>query len=150
MRRCLSMIRLALPLEPLLRPPPMWGLLISLTVRAIELRFAARQHSELEEKVLLCSRWELGAWLEVPQCSWPQPLVHKPKSISKSFMHLKCAYLSFFFIPCEKLDKSFFFYVRFLIKKKKLELVESGWIDDAKDFFLKHCADIVAPEMLWR
>lgn len=48
----------------------------------------------------------------------------------------------------KSLTSLFFFYVRFLIKKKKLELVESGWIDDAKDFFLKHCADIVAPEML--
>ena len=29
-------------------------------------------------------------------------------------------------------------------------IVESTWIEDSKEFFLKHYVDIVAPEMLWR
>ena len=28
--------------------------------------------------------------------------------------------------------------------------VESAWIDDAKDFFIKHYAEIIAPQILWR
>ena len=28
--------------------------------------------------------------------------------------------------------------------------MESAWIDDAKDLFIKHYVEILAPEMLWR
>lgn len=38
----------------------------------------------------------------------------------------------------------------FVIKEKIPDLVNSPWIEDTKDFFLKYYTDIIFPGLLWR
>ncbi|KAM7506983.1 hypothetical protein LguiA_017436 [Lonicera macranthoides] len=73
--------------------------------------------------------------------------VSKPDSTNKSFFSFLALHIS---SRANKGGLTSPFIISFAVNEKKSDLVKSGWINDAKDLFLNHYADILVPMMLWR